>query len=124
MAALYRLEVAAGSSVTVHCLLVEQGAEVGDLDLGLEKGTDELVAACKKECDEFYGELVPKSLSTSEREVAVQAYAGLLWTKQFFFYDVQKWLKGELNFSLFSPKEDVFCLNEHFTISSFSFSSF
>jgi hypothetical protein len=51
----------------------------------------------KQEADEFYAECIPKSLSDEEKGIARQAYAGLLWTKQFYYYVVDGWLHGDPN---------------------------
>jgi hypothetical protein len=47
------------------------------------------------EADEFYAAVQGRDLSEDERRVQRQAYAGLLWSKQFYHYDVYHWLKGD-----------------------------
>src|SRR5438093_5421358 len=47
------------------------------------------------EADEFYGEIAPSSLTEEQRAVQRQAFAGLLWTKQFYHYIVDQWLDGD-----------------------------
>jgi hypothetical protein len=47
------------------------------------------------EADEFWGTRLPHTLPEEERRVARQAYAGLLWSKQFYHYAVQPWLEGD-----------------------------
>ncbi|MBQ4914267.1 glucosidase [Maribacter sp. MMG018] len=48
-----------------------------------------------EECKEFYeGVLSKKKLSEAHKEVAKKAFSGLLWSKQFYYYDVFKWLFG------------------------------
>jgi hypothetical protein len=49
------------------------------------------------EADEFYGKAIDSKLDDEGRKVARQAYAGLLWTKQFYHYSVRDWLNGDLN---------------------------
>jgi hypothetical protein len=56
---------------------------------------DALLLKCKEEADEFYGVVIPKELSEDERLVARQAYAGMLWSKQFYHYVVTDWLDGD-----------------------------
>ncbi len=46
-----------------------------------------------KQADEFYATVIPASLSADEANVMRQALAGMLWTKQFYHYDVDKWLE-------------------------------
>jgi hypothetical protein len=47
------------------------------------------------EADEFYAELTPAGASPDEANVLRQALAGMLWGKQFFHYDVLRWLEGD-----------------------------
>ena len=47
------------------------------------------------EADEFYDELAPADLSEDARLVQRQAFAGLLWSKQFYHYDLKRWLVGD-----------------------------
>jgi Mannosylglycerate hydrolase MGH1-like glycoside hydrolase domain len=49
----------------------------------------------KAEADAFYAARLPANLDEDERLVARQAYAGLLWTKQFYHYAVKEWLEGD-----------------------------
>lgn len=49
----------------------------------------------QREADEFYSELIPPALPRAERDVARQAYAGLIWTRQFYEYIVKDWLEGD-----------------------------
>ena len=48
-----------------------------------------------KEADEFYDSRIPKHLCPDSRMVMRQAYAGMLWSKQFYHYDVHTWLAGD-----------------------------
>ena len=53
------------------------------------------MAAREREADEFYAELTPAGASTDEALVLRQAFAGMLWSKQFYHYDVERWLDGD-----------------------------
>jgi hypothetical protein len=48
-----------------------------------------------KEASEFYDTTIPADLSADARNVMRQAFAGMLWTKQFYGYDVERWLQGD-----------------------------
>jgi hypothetical protein len=48
-----------------------------------------------KEADEFYDSRIPKRLSPDARMVMRQAYGGMLWSKQFYHYEVDAWLNGD-----------------------------
>ena len=65
----------------------------GDDPLGV---VDETIALRRRaEADEFYDELHPPGASADERLVQRQALSGLLWTKQVYYYDVDRWLTGD-----------------------------
>jgi hypothetical protein len=56
---------------------------------------EQILAKRKEEADEFYTALQPEGLGEDERRVQRQAFAGLLWSKQFYHYDVNQWLQGD-----------------------------
>jgi hypothetical protein len=56
---------------------------------------DRIFATRQREADEFYATVIPARLSDDARQVARQAFAGLLWSKQFYHYEVARWLRGD-----------------------------
>ena len=58
-------------------------------------GFDALFSARQKEADEFYESRMPKHLSAGAKAVMRQSYAGMLWSKQFYHYDVRTWFEGD-----------------------------
>jgi hypothetical protein len=56
---------------------------------------DELFAARLREADEFYASIAPGHVSEDAQRVQRQSLAGLLWNKQFYHYDVKRWLRGD-----------------------------
>ncbi|MEL4308086.1 MGH1-like glycoside hydrolase domain-containing protein [Joostella sp. CR20] len=60
---------------------------------------DQLFAFRRKECDEFYNEIT-KGNTSERKSIQRQAYAGLLWTKQYYNYEVETWLKGDSDVSI------------------------
>lgn len=56
---------------------------------------DEIFTQRKAECDEFYDELQTGVNDPELRLIQRQAYAGMLWSKQFYYYNVNEWLKGD-----------------------------
>ena len=63
-----------------------------------ERPFDDLEAAFDArvaEADEFYTHVMPTELGTDEKRVYRQAVAGLIWSKQFYHFDVHRWLKGD-----------------------------
>ena len=74
--------------------LVADDETVGD-PFGERRSTTSF-AASKAEADEFYDSRALRTNATAEeRRVVRQAYAGLLWTKQFYHYVVKNWLDGD-----------------------------
>jgi hypothetical protein len=49
----------------------------------------------QKEADEFYNSIQPEDLSEDLKNIQRRAFAGLLWSKQFYYYDVEQWRKGD-----------------------------
>jgi len=58
-------------------------------------GFDQVMASRRAEADEFYAELTPAGATADEAMVMRQAFAGMLWGKQLFYYDVTRWLNGD-----------------------------
>ncbi len=56
---------------------------------------DRVVALRRAEADEFYRELTPAAATADEAMVMRQAFAGMLWSKQLYAYDVSRWLDGD-----------------------------
>lgn len=91
-AAHYVFSIPAGESVTVRCRL-HKVDEINNLH-GLAE-FDETMEARIRDANDFYSDVIPKGISEEEELICRQGYAGLLWTKQFFYYAVDDWLKGD-----------------------------
>ncbi|HYN74639.1 MAG TPA: glucosidase [Candidatus Limnocylindria bacterium] len=91
----YRLDVPAGETRELRLRL--WSPTEGDPYLTDWSGSrfDEVLADRKAEADEFYADLVPGGTSAAEARVVRQALAGLIWSKQFYRYDLQLWLDGD-----------------------------
>ncbi|OPX98389.1 MAG: Mannosyl oligosaccharide glucosidase [Syntrophorhabdus sp. PtaB.Bin006] len=89
VAAHYRLVVEPGQSTTVRLRLANQ-TPGNAFPFG--QGFDEILAARLQEADEFYRSVTPPSVSPDAANVMRQAIAGMLWSKQFFFFDGDNWL--------------------------------
>jgi hypothetical protein len=97
-AAHYRLTILPGKCEVVRLRLTPIGAEALNKTYGEGNGAfgghfDEVMLARRKEADEFYAEVIPRSLSPDAANVMRQALAGMLWSKQYFYYDVNRWLE-------------------------------
>ena len=85
----YRFDLASGQSRTIRLRLTQPGAPANDA-----RDMDGLFARRICEADEFYS-FAPRTLSEDGRHVQRQAFAGLLWSKQFYHFVVETWLKGD-----------------------------
>jgi len=90
-AARYRMTLAAGQSVAVRLRLAN--TPIPGRTFG--KDFDVVFAQRLGEADEFYATVIPKQLSDDAKSVMRQAFAGLLWSKQFYHYYVRRWLEGD-----------------------------
>lgn len=88
-APLYHFDVEAQSFVTIKLRLSKQL-----LEDALGKNFDEIFAQRLYEADEFYGRLITTQ-NEDLKNIQRQAYAGMLWNKQFYYIDIPSWLKGD-----------------------------
>jgi hypothetical protein len=97
-AAYYLLTIDAGETKTVRLRLSDSPPFEGGLGGSIFGSEfDRIFATRKHEADEFYRRITPFSLSEDMRNVQRQAFAGMLWSKQFYHYIVEDWLKGDRN---------------------------
>jgi hypothetical protein len=95
VAAHYPITVGAGTSQTIRLRLQEAppAAKSPATRDTVGRDFDAVLQARKQEADEFYAAVIPRSLNADQTNVMRQALAGMLWSKQFYFYDVDKWLE-------------------------------
>jgi hypothetical protein len=93
-AAHFACEVPAGGQCTLRLRLIsaEGDAASADDETALGKPFAKVMDARKRESDEFYAAVIPASLSDDSSRVVRQSLAGMLWSKQFYDYDVATWL--------------------------------
>lgn len=90
-AANYLLTIGASETKTIQLRL----SESTDLSQPFGSEFNNIFKSRKQEADEFYQRLAPLSLSEDMRNIQRQAMAGMLWSKQFYHYVVEEWLKGD-----------------------------
>lgn len=95
-AAHYKLTLKPGTSKTIRLRLFSSTEKPKGDPLGSE--FDAILDQRIKENDAFYAECIPTALSDEEKSIQRQAYAGMLWSKQFYHYSVEDWLKGDPNY--------------------------
>ena len=97
VAAHYRMTIASGQSATVRLRLTRQSdASKSEKSKPTASGFgaefDKTLAVRLQEADEFYRSVTPPSVGPDAANVMRQALAGMLWSKQFFFFDGDNWL--------------------------------
>jgi hypothetical protein len=90
-AAHYRLNIGEGETKTIRLRLTDSP------DLTQPFGTDfeNIFQTRKQEADAFYQRITPFPISEEQRNIQRQAFAGMLWSKQYYYYCVEFWLKGD-----------------------------
>jgi hypothetical protein len=97
-AAHYTVEVPGGGSQTIRLrLATAAGNKTFD-------GFDQIFESRIEEANEFYERISSKALSEDERRVHRQALAGMLWSKQFYYFDLERWLTEHKSHPLLGPQ--------------------
>ena len=91
----YVVTVPAGGSAEVRVRLTLDGMNNTHAVPDLGEGFADVMATRLAEADEFFAKLTPAGASKDEALVLRQAIAGLMWSKQFYHYDVARWLSGD-----------------------------
>jgi len=89
VAALYRGDIAPGQSRVLRLRLANQRLS------SAFKEFEEIFEKRRAEADEFYAAIQNPRLSTDEKQVQRQALAGMLWSKQFYYYNIEQWIHGD-----------------------------
>jgi hypothetical protein len=92
-AAHYQLTVPAGGQIELRLRLRAESEPATLEPLGAD--FERVFAARQAEADAFYAAKLPADLDAEAQSVARQAWAGLLWSKQFYHYDLAAWLEGD-----------------------------
>lgn len=87
----YELTIAAGATQTIRLRL----SDLPQLADPFGEAFDATFILRQQEADDFYRRITPTALSQEMRAVQRQAFAGLLWSKQYYHYIVDDWLKGD-----------------------------
>ncbi|MGV0027680.1 MGH1-like glycoside hydrolase domain-containing protein [Phormidesmis priestleyi] len=89
----YEGTIAPGETKTIRLRL----SDVPNLIEPFGREFDASILLRQQEADDFYQQLVPSTLSKDLQNTQRQAFAGMLWSKQFYHYSVGDWLKGDSN---------------------------
>jgi hypothetical protein len=91
VAAHYEIEVGPGEEKIIRLRLTDKS--IAKLKDSFGKAFDDAFAARRQEADDFYRAITPPSLSEDGARVMRQALAGMLWSKQFYYFDADRWLE-------------------------------
>lgn len=83
----YQLKINAGATKTVYCRLSSK-----QVDTPFARGFKDVFKVRKQEADEFYAAILPKGMDGEKANIQRQALAGILWSKQYYHFDVEEWL--------------------------------
>jgi hypothetical protein len=86
-APVYQMNLKAGETKTIYCRLTNN-ADSKPFTSGFEK----IFESRKQEADDFYKAILPSDISDDLKNIQRKALAGLLWSKQYYHYDVERWL--------------------------------
>lgn len=86
---MYQLKIKGGETKTIYCRLTNQ-LEERPFDLGFEN----IFNIRKQEANDFYKKILPANISDDLKNIQRKALAGVLWSKQFYHYDVEHWLNN------------------------------
>jgi hypothetical protein len=90
-APVYNMKINGGATKTIYCRL-----SMDLLDAPFGSIVKKVFDLRKQEADEFYAAILPKGMSEDMARIQRQALAGVLWSKQFYHFDVERWLsKGD-----------------------------
>lgn len=89
--AIYNLAIAAHASSTIKLRLSQSAPEIQTGHTA--QGFDQVLERRQQECDAFYACVMPAGLSADQQLIFRQAMAGMLWSKQFYNYDISPWLQ-------------------------------
>ncbi len=92
----YSLNVPANSEVVVRLRLRKEGCLTSVSGFGAE--FDNMFTVAKNEADEFYDAIAPAGIDDDTKAIQRQAFAGLLWNKQFYHLVIERWLEGDQAF--------------------------
>ncbi|MEA5541836.1 glucosidase [Limnoraphis robusta Tam1] len=93
-AASYLLEIPAGGEQTIQLRLSDRVFSSPETAFGDQ--FESIFKTRLQEADEFYNSIIPSTLSEDAHNIMRQAFAGMMWTKQFYYYPVGDWLNDEI----------------------------
>lgn len=97
-APVYRCRIGGGQSESIYLRLSNKM-----IDTPFPHGFDDIFTLRKEEADAFYAKVLASTTNPEMARIQRQALAGLLWSKQYYHFDVERWLTNTDNISPYSP---------------------
>ena len=94
----YTLKIPAGATKTIYCRL-----STTLMEQAFVPGFEKIFTTRKEEADDFYAAILPRKMSEDMTRIQRQALAGLLWSKQYYHFDIERWLNSSDGISEVSP---------------------
>lgn len=91
----YVVEVEPGGSTQIRLRLGPAGTADSSATTDMATDVDAVLEQRASEADRFYADLLPEHTDDEQAMIARQALAGMLWSKQFYHFDVERWLDGD-----------------------------
>ncbi|MBP7555075.1 MAG: glucosidase [Chitinophagaceae bacterium] len=85
----YKMKLAGGATRTFYCRLNNKW-----VDNPFANGFKDVFTVRKQEADDFYAAILPKGMSRDMARIQRQALAGVLWSKQYYHFDIEEWLSN------------------------------
>ena len=85
----YEMNIKAGETKTIYCRLTDRAD-----DKPFTNGFAKIFTVRKQEADDFYQAILPSGISDDHKNIQRKALAGLLWSKQYYHFDVERWLNS------------------------------
>ena len=89
--AIYNLSIGANASSTIQLRLTRSTPK--SQDDSAYQSFDQILERRKQDCDDYYARVMPAGFSAEQKLLFRQAMAGMLWSKQFYNYDITPWLQ-------------------------------
>ncbi len=94
-AAHYPCTIPSGESISIRLRLMKAEEHESSVSEDPFGSFDKIFKERQAEADEFYADIQPASLTEDERLIQRQAFAGMLWSKQFYHFNIEEWLEGD-----------------------------
>ncbi|MCM1981227.1 MGH1-like glycoside hydrolase domain-containing protein [Lyngbya confervoides] len=94
VAAHYAFEILPGETQVVYLRLCHEDAAVASA-APFSSQAEQVFQQRQQDANDFYQQLTPFAMTEDLRQIQRQAFAGMLWSKQYYYYSIEDWLRGD-----------------------------